>query len=114
MRLTADKPRAIDRVRLALHDGGNQLGIFGRLVFQVGILNENDLAAGDRETGTQGRAFNLIFFIQNQAIDQRRELAFEQRARGIGRGVVDHDDLEVSTGPARIARSTSPSVALSL
>ena len=43
---TAQESRAVDHVGFALFNRLNQLADILRIVFQVGILNHDDLAAG--------------------------------------------------------------------
>ena len=52
MRL-ADEPRAEDDVGLALDDRLDELGILRRVVLEVGVLDDDDLAGGVPEPGAQ-------------------------------------------------------------
>ena len=64
MRL-ADEARAVDDVGLALDDRLDELGILRGVVFEVGVLDDDDLAGGVAEPGPQGRSLALVLVVED-------------------------------------------------
>ena len=58
--LLADEPRAEDDVGLILDDRLDELGILRRVVFEVGVLDDDDLAGGVAEPGAERGALSLV------------------------------------------------------
>jgi len=50
VRIAACKTRAIYHIGLAVENRGDQFGVFGRIIFQIGVLNDNDVSGRSRET----------------------------------------------------------------
>src|SRR5262249_49795470 len=93
MRL-ADEPRAVDDVRVVLDDRLDELGILGRVVLEVGVLDDDDLAGGLAEPGAQRGALSLVAVVEDylQVAVASLHLA-EDLAGAVLRAVVDDDDL---------------------
>ena len=74
----------------------NQLGILVGVVFEVGVLDEHDVAARFLDAAPDGGTFPLIHILQNVA--DLRPLLCERRDdvfRPVGRLVIDDNDLLV-------------------
>ena len=70
-----------------------QLGVVARIVFQVGVLNQQDVARGPIETGAHRRALALIAIVVDHDRARLALFGLEQFARPIGGAVVDDDDF---------------------
>src|SRR3990172_5673555 len=60
MSLVANKSGAKDHLSLPTHDRGKQLGVLVWVVFEVRVLNEDNVTRGVRKTGTEGCPFTSI------------------------------------------------------
>jgi len=54
------EPRAIHYIRLAFEDGLDEPAVFGWVVLQIGILNDDNLRGGVREAGAKSCAFASV------------------------------------------------------
>ena len=61
----ADEPRAEDDVGLVLDDRLDELGILLRVVLEVGILDDDDVAGGVSEAGAQGGPLALVAVVED-------------------------------------------------
>src|ERR1039458_3340308 len=96
MRRAAQKTRAKSSVRLALDQGLEHQRILGRIVFQVGVLNNDVVAGGFLDATAQRRSFAHVIRLQNDADLRMLGLQFrEDFARAIPRAVVDADQLDL-------------------
>jgi hypothetical protein len=88
-----DEARAEDHVGLALKDRLQEHRVLPRVVLEVGVLDEDDVAGGRGEPRAQRGALALVPFVE----DDRRIRGFcdrRQQIAGAVRGaVVDDDDL---------------------
>src|SRR5258708_38422204 len=67
------EPRAIDNVRdLSIHNQRKHTRPVVRIVFEVGVLDDYDIAGGARETGPHSGAFASITFVKKNG---KREAA---------------------------------------
>ena len=87
------EPRAVDHVGHALDDRLDQAMVLGGIVFQVGVLDDDDVAGGLGEAGPHGRPFAAVPLVQDDAnvfaaVDRRQHVP-----RAVGAAVVDQDDL---------------------
>ena len=67
--------------------------VIARIVFQVGVLNQQDVARGPIEPGAHRRALALIAIVVDHDRPRLVLFGFEQFARPIGGAVVDDDDF---------------------
>src|SRR5258708_4395243 len=63
----AQEAGAEDDVGAAVEDGLEQLGIVAGVVFEIGILDEDDFAGGFREAATDSGALALILLLKEKA-----------------------------------------------
>ncbi len=84
--------RPKDHVSLAIFDRLDQPGDVDRVVLQVGILHDDNLARAGGEAGPQRRGFALVRRLANQA--HARDLLakfLDDLRRVVLRAIVDHD-----------------------
>ena len=85
VRAAAEEARAKDHVRVAVEDRPQQVRILPRIVFEVGVLDQDDVTRGRGEPGPQSRALALVPAVKKE--DHFRVFlfgAFENRARAVG------------------------------
>ena len=73
--VAAHEARAEDDVGLAVEDRLEQPRVFLRVVFEVGVLHDHDVAGGGGEAGAQRGALAPVDFVVDDLVDQRRDLA---------------------------------------
>src|SRR5664280_1563412 len=93
VRLGANETRAKNDIGLTVEDGLDQLGIFPRVVFQIGVLDEHDVTGDGGEPGPERGALAAINLVINDLVHQRRNLRAQKVPRAISRAVVNDDDL---------------------
>ena len=90
----AEEARPENNVGFAGENGRQEQKVLGRIVFEVGILDDHDVRSGVGNAGTQGGTFALIDFVMEQpdaGIGGRERL---QRVPSIvARTVVDYDEF---------------------
>ena len=59
-----EKAGAEDSVGPAVQYGAYELGIFLGIVLKIGVLDNNDISPDMLKSGSQGRAFSLVFFVK--------------------------------------------------
>src|SRR5487761_132980 len=62
----AQKPRSVHNIGAAVQDRFNQLGVLSRVIFKIGVLDQENIATGLGETAPQGSAFPLIAFLKQE------------------------------------------------
>ena len=65
VRMVTQKARAVHDVGLALDERLQEPREFGRVVFVVRVLNDDELARGVLEAGPQRPAFALVFLVED-------------------------------------------------
>src|SRR6266481_5854782 len=63
----AEKAGAEDDIGATVEDGLEQLGIIAGVVFEIGILDEDDFAGGFGEAAAEGGAFALVLRLKEKA-----------------------------------------------
>jgi hypothetical protein len=109
---SAEKARAKDDVGATVNEGFEEFAVIARIVFEVGVLNENNIASDLREAAAQSSSFTLVVGLEKDAeiaevngigaIEcgslsfarglELREL-FEDLAGAVSGAVVDEDDF---------------------
>ncbi len=91
----AHEAAAIDHRRAPFQQRLQQLDVVARVIFEVGVLNDNDVARGVFKAGAQGGALAAILLVKdNLQIGLRIGHPFTQNVtRAIGGAVVDDDNL---------------------
>src|SRR5260370_40569567 len=108
----AEKAGAEDDIGATVEDGLEQLGIVAGVVFEIGILYEDDFARGFREAAAYSGAFALILRVKEKAEIAKLDgiiavvgggrafaaglasgQALEDLASAVGGAVVDHEDF---------------------
>ena len=90
----AEEPRAEARIGPAVDNRLEQLPPVSRVVLQIGVLDDDDVAGAHGERLANGGALAAIHGLQVQAIDAAFvEELLEKVAGAIGGTVVDDDDL---------------------
>ena len=64
VRSAAEKARAINHIGLALDQRIEQVGIIGRIVFQIGVLNQYIVSRGFLYPAPKRRTLSHIFRLQ--------------------------------------------------
>src|SRR5205085_12119323 len=70
MGAAAHEARAEHNVGLSRKDGREKERVLGRVVLEIGILDENNVAAGGLESTTQGRTLSAIDRMVNHLIHE--------------------------------------------
>ncbi len=91
--MLAEEARAVDRARAALQDRAQQARVVARVVFEVGVLDQQDVAAGGRQAGADGGALAAVARVADHEGVGPVALPAEGRGGAVGRAVVDDDDL---------------------
>ena len=108
----AQKTRTEDHIGAAIKDRLEELAVITRIVFEVGVLNKNDVAGDFSESAAQRSAFPLILCLKQDpqvaevdevgAIESRGERFarileldhfLENLASAVSRTVIDEDNL---------------------
>src|ERR1035437_6919018 len=90
----AKEARAEAGVRLSLDDRLQHGGPILRIVLEVGILDDDDVARARGERGTNRLALSTILWLGDEAIDEARGVQLDETlARAVGGTVIDADDL---------------------
>ena len=89
---SAQKARAVDDIGVAFEDGGQELRIVARIVLQVGVLDDDDLAA---HLGLSGPERCPLASVALMAQDDEvgPDDALEELGRRVGRAIVHDDEL---------------------
>ena len=66
MRAAAQETRAVDHVGFALDQGPQQRGIFAGIVFQVGVLNDDEVSGRFRMPRRKAAPFPMFFGWENR------------------------------------------------
>ena len=64
---TAEKAGAKDYISTAIEDGFEKFVVIARIVFEVSILDEDDVAGNFRKAAAQGRTLSLILRLEKDA-----------------------------------------------
>src|SRR6266850_5760147 len=91
MRLSPES-RPIHDVRFVLEDRFEQAWVFERVVFEVGVLHQDDVSRDSRKSGSQSRPLAAVLIVI-QDHELRRAQAPENITGPVARSVVDDDDL---------------------
>jgi hypothetical protein len=92
----AQKTAAVDDVGPAVQDGLEELRILPGIVFQVGVLDKDDIALGVRESRLQRPSLAGVLLVEENLGLRRGEFR-KDLARPVGRPVIDDDDLLLQT-----------------
>src|SRR5205085_4246759 len=65
------------------------------VIFQVGILHDNQLSCRSRKPAPERSSLALVFVLQNDGIDPVGWFLCEQFSGAISRAIVDDDDLDI-------------------
>ena len=95
MRPAAHEARTKNRVGIPCQDRFEQDRIFVWIVFEIGVLNDNDLAGGGGESGAQGRAFPLIARPIDNLVAEGRDFLTQDVGSSVGRAIVDDNDFDI-------------------
>ena len=100
VRVAAGEARAVDHVGVVLEDRRDQPRVVGRVVFQVGVLDDDDVAGRRRDASACRSTLAAVVRLEDGAVDAVGERAAQQLDAAVGRAVVDHDDLKPRHGGA--------------
>ena len=104
MGLSAHESGTVYHVSLVLKNRIDNVWVFVGIIFQVGILNNQDIAAGGSDTGSQGGAFTGILAMVKHFVDLAGKLGFNDLSRSIGGIIIDNDNFFVSKGRSSDSR----------
>ena len=79
-------------------EGREQGVVVVEVVFEVGVLDENDVAGGVREAGADGVTFAAGPVFEDECDARVGGVGLDDRACAVGRIALDHNDLEGPTG----------------
>src|SRR4029077_18096169 len=96
----SEKARTEDDVGAAVEDGLEQLGGVARVVFEIGVLDEDDFAGGFGEAATEGSALALVLRLKEktQIAEFNRIVAIVGRRRGFAAGLASGETFENLAG----------------
>ena len=69
----AEETGAEDHVGAAIEDGFEEFAVVARIVFEVGVLDQDDVAGDFSEAAAEGGAFALIFGLEKNANVAKRD-----------------------------------------
>jgi hypothetical protein len=92
-RAAAEEARAVDDVGVTLLDRRQQLEVLHRVVLEVGVLHDHDVARGVPEPDGHRRAFALVLRLEEHADALDAVHLAQDLARPVLRPVVDDQDL---------------------
>ncbi len=90
----AGESAAVDHPGLALEYRLEQAGPVVRVVLEIGILDEEEIAGGQRQPGTDGRTLALVLLVGDDP-DGRILQRPQDLLRTVAGAVVDHNHLQV-------------------
>ena len=96
--LAGQEARAVDHVGAVLQERAHQAGVVARVVLQVGVLEDDQVAGGRGDAGADRGALALVLLVLDVA-DAVRVLGGElaqDLAGAVLRAVVDDDDLDLA------------------
>ena len=95
MRPAAHEPGTEHNVGTILQNRRKEDGVFVRVILQVGVLNDYDVARSCLETGAQSCSLAKIAFLQHDLIDPPVRFSSKKFSRSVGRSVVHNDNFHV-------------------
>ena len=95
MRSAAQEPGTEHNVSTILQNRRKKDGIFVRVILQVGVLNDYDVARSCLETGPQRCSLPKIALLQHDFVDPSGRFPFEKFICSIRRSVVHNNDFHV-------------------
>src|SRR5262245_14236775 len=90
------KSRAVDDIGQAVLDWLNQSTVLGRIVFEIGVLNDDDVASRSSNSSTESSSLALIDLViqHSDGWNFARSIELTQNlARSVLGAVVNNDDL---------------------
>ena len=81
-----------DGIGVAIEQRPEQGRVIARIVFEIGVLHQAEIAAGVFDGGTHGRAFALVHFVPEQANARFDGGEPRQDFRGAVSGTIVNDD----------------------
>lgn len=84
MRPASQEPGAEHNVGTILQNRRKKDGVFVRVIFQVGVLNDYDVARSCLETRAQSCSLAKIALLQHELIDPPVRFRFKKFSRSIG------------------------------
>lgn len=95
----AEEAGAVDDIGAAFEDGLEESGVVVGVVFEVGILDEDDIAGGFGEAGVEGGAFALVVVVEGgDDVGEAGGEGGEEVAGAVGGAVIDEDDFALEAG----------------
>src|SRR5215467_15429797 len=94
MRSAAHEAGTVDHVSFIFEQGCEQDRVFARVVFQIGVLNQNEIANGFLNATTEGGSLSHVMGLHEDAylwISMAQLL--KQFGRAVGRSVVHAKDF---------------------
>src|SRR6185312_15886270 len=94
--VAAGKTRAIDDISMTLDDGIQQPAIFGGVVFEVGVLDDDVIARGQLESAPDGYPFTLVILVMeigDRGIGVVFDVFFYDEIGVVAGKIIDDDDL---------------------
>jgi hypothetical protein len=93
---STEEARSVNGVGFAFEERAQQQRIVGGIVFEVGVLNENEVPGGFLDAAAESSAFTDVARLQEDADLRMSGLeGGENFAGGVGGSVVDADELDV-------------------
>jgi hypothetical protein len=99
--VAGQEARAVDHVGAILQEGPHEARVVPRVVLEVGVLDAEDVAGGRLQPRLDGRALAPVGGVDDHP-DVVAGKRVEQAAAGVGRAVVDEDQLRLQAKGAEI------------
>ncbi len=90
---TPDKARPVHHVGLPIQDRREQFWILPRIIFQIGVLDQDDISPGLRNAGEKRRPLALIPGLKQDFAVSPIRLLREDFPRAVCRTVIHDDDF---------------------
>jgi hypothetical protein len=91
--LPSREARPINHVGLFSQDRGKQFRVLLRIIFKVGILDEDDVPSRMGKACAQGRSFALVPVMEKNFADSSSSVILKDFPRTVRGKIVDDDDL---------------------
>ena len=95
MRPAAQEPGTEHNIGMILENRCKKYGVLTRVILQVRILNDDQVAGRCLETRTQSCSLAKVALLQHELMDPPMGLRFKKFPRSIGRSVIHDDDFNV-------------------
>ena len=91
----AHETRTVHHIGFAVRNRVEQKMILLRIVFEIGVLNNDNVASGGAEAGAQRGPLSLIFRMVKNDIRQAAKTCLQNLSGSICRTIIHQDNFEI-------------------